>query len=115
MRGTYLWLGQLVSGVLIAGLLGIHIVVQHLNAALGTTDPTAWGPMIARASQGAWMGLYIALLAFGLYHGINGLRGIILESTASVRTGHIVTWVLIVFGIIVFIWGTYVPVALAAS
>ena len=57
----------------------------------------------------------IAVLAFGLYHGINGLRGIVLESTASASTGHIVTWVLIVFGIIVFIWGTYVPVALSAS
>ncbi len=115
MRGTYLWFVQLVTGVLIAVLLGIHMVVQHLNAVLGTTDPTAWGSMISRASQGSWVALYIALLAFGLYHGINGLRGIILELTSSVVTGRVVTWSLIVIGIVVFIWGTYVPVALSAS
>ena len=115
MRGTYLWFAQLVTGVLIAVLLGIHMVMQHLNAALGTTDPTAWQSMIDRASQGAWVGLYIVLLAFGLYHGINGLRNIILEVTPSARGGRIVTWMLIVFGVVVFIWGTYVPIALSGS
>ena len=115
MRGTYLWFVQLVTGALIAVLLGIHMVVQHLDAALGTPDPTAWEPMIGRAGQGTWVFLYISLLAFGLYHGINGLRGIILETTASVKTGRVVTWVLAILGIIVFIWGTYVPVALSNS
>ena len=67
MRSTYLWFVHLVTGVLIAVLLGIHMVTQHLDAILGTPDPTAWAPMIGRASQGAWVGLYIALLAFGLY------------------------------------------------
>ena len=115
MRGTYLWFVQLVTGILIAVLLGIHVVRQHLDAALGINDPTGWGAMIERAGQGAWVFLYIALLAFGLYHGINGLRGIILEATSSARTGRIVTWVLIVFGIIFFTGGTYVPVALLSS
>ena len=115
MRTTYLWFLQLVTGVLIAVLLGIHMVGQHLDAVLGITAPTTWEAMIDRASQGAWVGLYIALLAFGLYHGINGLRGIILELTVSARIGHIVTWVLIVFGIIAFIGGTYVPIALLAG
>ncbi len=120
MRNTYLWFMQLVTGVLIAILLGIHMVMQHLNAVLDffgvdVTEATAYESMIDRASQGIWVGLYIALLAFGLYHGINGLRGIILEATSSARTGRIVTWFLTVFGITVFIWGTYVPVALLAS
>ena len=114
MRNTYLWFLQLVTGVLIAVLLGIHMVRQHLDAALGITDPTAWGAMMERASQGAWVFLYIALLAVGLYHGINGLRNIILEVTPSVKTERIVTWVIIAFGIIAFIWGTYVPIALLA-
>ena len=115
MRGTYLWFAQLVTGVLIVVALGIHMVEQHLDAVLGTSDPTAWGPMIERAGQGIWVGLYIALLAFGLYHGVNGLRGIILESTSSAKIGRAVTWFLVVFGIIVFVWGTYVLVVLTAG
>ena len=120
MRNTYLRLLQLVTGALIAVLLGIHIVIMHLNDILGflgvdATEPTSWGAMIERASQGIWAGLYIALLAVVLYHALHGLRGIILEVTPSVKTGRIITWVLIVVGIITFIWGSYVPIALFSS
>lgn len=117
MRNTYLWFLQLVTGVLIAALLGIHMVIQHLGAILSffgieAADQTAWALMIGRASQGIWVGLYIALLAFVLYHGLNGLRGVILELTPSRKTERIITQVIIAFGVIFFIGGTYVPVAL---
>lgn len=119
MRTTYLWLLQLFTGVLIAVLLGIHLVIVNLDAVLGffgieATDPRGWESMIGRADQGIWVGLYIALLAVGLYHGLYGLRGIILELTSSSRTERIITWVFIVIGIAVFIWGAYVPIYLLA-
>ncbi len=120
MGSTYLRLTQLVTGVLVAVLLGIHMVIMHLDAILGffgvdATEQTAWASMIDRASQGIFVALYVALLAVGLYHGLHGLRNIILEVTPSIKTGRVVTWIIIVAGIIVFIWGTYVPVALLAS
>ena len=120
MRRTYLWIIHLATGVLIAAFLGIHMVVMHLDAILGffgfgDVEPTSWGPMIGRSGQGVWVGFYIALLAFALYHGLNGLRGIILETTPSVKVRRIVTRILIALGIIAFIWGTYVPVALWTS
>ena len=51
MGKTYSWLLQLISGVLIAVLLGIHMVLQHLDAILAffgaeMVDTTAWAPMI---------------------------------------------------------------------
>jgi succinate dehydrogenase hydrophobic anchor subunit len=108
------------TGVAIAALLGIHMVILHLDAVLGffgvdATEPTSWQSMIERASQGIWVGIYIALLAVVLYHALYGLRGIILELNPSVRTGHIITWVLIIVGITAFIWGSYVPLALFSS
>jgi len=120
MRNTYLRLMQLVTGILIAVLLGIHIAIMHLDAILGffgvdVTEPTSWESMIGRASQAIWVGLYIALLAVVLYHALNGLRGIILELTPSARTKRIATWVIIAFGIIAFIGGSYVPLALLVS
>ena len=120
MRTTHFHLLHMLAGVLIAVLLGTHLVVLHLDAILGffgarVIEPTAWQSMIDRASQGIWAGLYIALLAFVLYHALYGLRGIILEVTSSVRTERIVTWAFIIIGIITFIWGTYVPVALLSS
>ena len=120
MRNTYLRLLQLVTGVLVAVLLGIHLVIMHLDAILGffgvdVTDPTSWQAMIGRASQGIWAGLYIALLAFVLYHALYGLRGVILEVTTSAKTERIITWSFIIIGIIAFIWGSYVPVALLSG
>jgi succinate dehydrogenase hydrophobic anchor subunit len=120
MRNTYLRLLQLVTGILIAVLLGIHIVIMHLDAILGffgvdVNDVTSWGSMIERARQGIWAGLYIALLAVVLYHALNGLRNVILELTPSARTERVVTWAIIAFGIIAFIGGTYVPAALLAG
>lgn len=117
MRKTYQWILHLITGALIAVFLGIHMVLMHLDAILGffgieAAEPTSWGAMIGRASQGIWVGLYIALLAVVLYHALNGLRGIILESTSSAKTERIVTRVIIAFGIIAFAWGAYVPVAL---
>ena len=120
MRTTRLHLLQMLAGIVIAVLLGIHMVILHLDAILGffgfdATEPTSWQSMIGRASQGIWAGLYIALLAFVLYHALYGLRGIILELTPSVRTERIITRVFIIIGIIAFIWGAYVPVALLSS
>ena len=120
MRNTYLRFLQLVTGVLIAVLLAIHILIMHLDAILDffgvdTIEPTSWESMMGRAIQGIWVGLYIALLAVVLYHALIGLRNIILELAPSARTERIVTWVIIAFGIIAFIGGTYVPVALLAS
>jgi len=105
----------LFSGIAIAVLLGIHMVVLHFDAILGTAEPTGWVSMIGRSSQGVWVGVYIALLAFALYHALYGLRNIILEVTTSAKAGRIMTWCFTIIGIVAFAWGSYVPVALVGS
>ena len=116
-RFSYLWLMQLVTGALIAVLLGIHMVLQHLNDILvflgvDVKDPTSWQSMITRSHQAIWAGIYIALLAVVLSHALNGLRNIILELTPSPRTERVVTGAILALGIIVFAWASYVPIAL---
>jgi succinate dehydrogenase hydrophobic anchor subunit len=120
MRNTYLWFLQLITGILIAVSLGIHMVIMHLDAILGffgvdITEPTSWASMIERSRQTMWAVLYIALLAFVFYHALNGLRNIILELTPPARTERIVTRAIIAFGIIAFIWCAYVPIALLSQ
>ncbi|MBC8275318.1 MAG: hypothetical protein H8E40_10160 [Chloroflexi bacterium] len=120
MRNTYLWLLQLITGILIAVLLGVHMVLMHLDAILGffgvdATKITSWESMIERSNQGIWAGLYIALLAVVLYHALNGLRNVILELTPSVRTERVVTRVIVAFGIVTFVFCSYVPIALLSA
>jgi succinate dehydrogenase hydrophobic anchor subunit len=117
VRNTYLWFMQLITGILIAVLLGIHMVLMHLDAILGffgadVNDVLSWSSMIERSRQGIWAGLYIALLAVVLYHALNGLRRVILELTPSGRAERVTTWVIVAFGIVTFVWCSYVPIAL---
>jgi succinate dehydrogenase hydrophobic anchor subunit len=116
MLKTRLHLLFLLAAVGIAVFLGIHMAVQHLNNVLATgeTDPTSWLAMIARATENGWVVIYILLLAFGLYHGLYGLRGIILELTTSDKAIRVINWVFIIGGIALFIWASYVPIALAS-
>lgn len=120
MRRTYLWFLQLVTGALMAVFLGTHMVIMHLEDILSffgikVHEPTSWGSMIERAGKGFWLAFYILFLAFVLYHGLNGLRGIILELTPSAKTERIITWAIVALGIVAFALGTYVPVALFRS
>lgn len=105
------------AGIGIAVLLGIHMTIIHLDAVLNffgasINDPTSWAAMIDRSRQALWAGIYIALLGVVLYHALYGLRGIILEVARSPRAERIVTRSFIVFGIVVFAWTAYVPIAL---
>ncbi len=117
MKNAYLWLAQLVTGILVAVTLGIHMVWMHLDnilSALGidANEPTSWSSMIQRSRDIVWATLYIALLAFVLYHALYGLRNILFELVQSRGIRRAVTWGILAFGILAFAWGTYVPVIL---
>ncbi len=124
MRNTYLQFVQLITGILIAVLLGIHMVNMHLDAILGffgvqtffgvnlAADPTVFKLMQDRARTAVFAGIYIALLIFALYHAFNGLRNIVLELTTSARVERAVTTVIIIVGVIFLALGIYAPLAL---
>jgi len=120
MKTTRFHLLHMLTGILVAIFLGIHIVSLHLDAVLGffgiaVTEPVSWESVMERSVQGLWAALYIALLAVVMYHALYGLRGIILELTPSARAGRIVTWAFVAIGIATFVWGAYVPVALLSG
>ena len=120
MKNTYLQLAQMITGALVAVLLAIHITVQQSDVVLGllgikVADPTTWGSMMERAHQGSWVGIYISLLAFGLFHALNGFRNILLETNLSASAMRILTGFIIAFGIIFLVLGTYAPIALFSS
>lgn len=117
MRNTYLWLAQLITGILIAVTLGVHMVWMHLDDILSAfgidaKEPTSWTSVLQRSHDVVWVTLYIALLAFVLYHALYGLRNILFETAHSHRIRQVVTWGILAFGILAFAWGTYVPLTL---
>ena len=117
MRNTYLQFVQLITGILIAILLAIHMIIQHLDNILlffsiDVRHATSWTSMIGRAKQNIWAFIYIALLVFTLYHAFYGLRNILLELTPSPGAQRTITVVIIIVGVIFFILGIWAPLAL---
>jgi len=117
MRNTYLQLVQMASGAIAGILLLIHIAVQRLDIILGyfgvnVSDPLAYGSMMERARQGSWAALYIALLAFALFHALNGLRNILLELDLSDKAIRVSTGIIIFTGLVFLSLGIYTPVVL---
>lgn len=117
MRNTYLQLVQMVSGAIVGILLFIHIAVQRLDIMLGyfgvkVSDPLAFSSMMERARQGSWAALYIALLAFALFHALNGLRNMLLETNLSATAIRVLTGIIIAAGLVFLALGTYTPIAL---
>lgn len=113
MWETRCWLLQLLTGLALVILLGVHMAVQHLDGILAflgyaAGDPVAYATVVGRAQLLSWTVVYIILLALALYHGLYGLRAILLELSLSPRAGRVLTGVLAVIGLVAFGWGTYV-------
>jgi succinate dehydrogenase / fumarate reductase membrane anchor subunit len=84
MRDRTLWTWHVGAGVVILVLLGLHMVIMHLDATLaflgvGGGDPIEWDSVAERARSVFFTVTYVLLLGAALYHGFYGLRNILLE------------------------------------
>lgn len=111
MRETRLWLLSLGATVLIAVLLGAHFALMHYSPIFyGPTveETRTFAALLERGRQTAFLVIYILFLAAALYHGLYGLRGILLELPLARSYGRWVSAALVVIGLAFFVYGTYV-------
>jgi len=108
VAGTWPWFFQRFSAVALIVLLGIHIYLDHFE---GVGEETSGETLITFGDVSLRLGefMYILvdymLLAFVLFHGINGARTVLLDFDrfGKHRKGlDIALWVL---GIATLIWG----------
>jgi succinate dehydrogenase / fumarate reductase membrane anchor subunit len=117
MRATRLWLWHLAAAAVIVALLGLHMLVMHLDSVLALAqiappEPLAWQQVIARAKSAFFTGGYVLLLGAALYHGLYGVHTMICELTPSPRARRTTTIVLWVGGATLFAVGTVALVAM---
>ena len=84
MRDRTLWTWHIGAGVVILVFLGLHMAIMHLNATLGIFDVPGgeavdWANVVARMKSLFFTVTYVVLLGAALYHGLYGLRNILLE------------------------------------
>ena len=112
MRDQKLWTWHLAAGVIVLFLLGLHMAIMHLDALLGIFNPAGghpidWANVVARGQSLAFTVIYILLLGAALFHGFYGLRNILFELDPAPPLKKALSWVLIMVGIGLFIFGTW--------
>ena len=115
MRESKLWFWHILTAVIILVLLGVHMCTMHLGAILssigiGSSDPVRAAQVFQRSQQMIYLITYIVLLGAALFHGLYGLRSMLLELSLSRVLEKAIGGVCAVAGIVLFIYGSYVAV-----
>lgn len=90
-RNVWLWLFQRISAALLVAILGIHLWIANFGQ--------------ASASLRAVLGLI--LLGLALFHGLNGLRTIILDFDVGAQGHKFVTTILVLLGVTLLLFGVH--------
>ena len=109
------WTWHMAAGVIILFLLGLHMLIMHVGGITHLFAPyageaTAKVNSLFRDGKLFFTATYILLLGSALYHGLYGLRTMLLELTLRPGAEKALTSVLLVGGIALFGLGTWAAV-----
>ncbi|MEO0145131.1 MAG: hypothetical protein ABIL49_07775 [candidate division WOR-3 bacterium] len=108
MREGKLWFLHILSGALLVVLLGGHMYYMHLSG----TDPLSVENTFKRAKDIFFPISYTLFVALALFHGLYGLRGILLERFHTPFSQKIINILLSFVGFIFFLYAlitTWIP------
>jgi succinate dehydrogenase / fumarate reductase membrane anchor subunit len=116
MRESKLWFWHILSAAVILVLLGVHMGIMHLGAiwsalGIGSAEPVKSAEVFRRSEQLLFMVTYILLLGAALFHGLYGLRSMLFELSLSKALEKALGGLCAVAGVVLFIYGSYVAVA----
>jgi len=100
------WYLQRITGALLIVLLTAHFWVEHFMSAELRRGDLTYDAILGRISNPVWQFIDISFLLVALYHGLNGLRNIILDYS-RIRRGaaQAVSLVLVAAGAVWAWWG----------
>lgn len=115
MRDQKLWTWHVLAGVVILVLLGLHMVIMHLDTIVGVLNPAGgspvdWANVVARAQSMFFAVTYVLLLGAALFHGLYGLRNIVFELNPSTGVKRFVGVVLLLVGLSLFVYGSWAAI-----
>jgi succinate dehydrogenase hydrophobic anchor subunit len=109
------WTWHIITAIVILVFLGLHMVVMHLDDLVGSflagETATSWSSVLARSKSTFFATTYVVLLAAALYHGLYGLRTILLELSIGPRGQKFLTVLLWIGGIGLFGLGSFGTIA----
>ncbi|HEV2387973.1 MAG TPA: hypothetical protein VGS20_12045 [Candidatus Acidoferrales bacterium] len=105
-RNALEWYFQRITGALLLVLLAAHFWVEHFMTAPLRRGDLTFAVIASRISNPAWQAIDIAFLIVALFHGLSGLRNIILDyGRLGKRAAGAMTAALISIGAVWAWWG----------
>jgi len=102
-RGMWPWFAQRITGALLIILAGIHFFFTHF----GIEGFITFESIAQRVRVPFWFGFDLILLALAIFHGLNGVRAVILDYRPGSRGERGLTFVLWVAGVVSFVVGVW--------
>src|SRR5438876_9628087 len=100
------WYLQRITGALLIVLLTAHFWVEHFMSAELRRGNLTYDAILGRIANPVWQFIDIAFLLVALYHGLSGLRNIILDySRIGRRSAQAITLIILASGAIWAWWG----------
>jgi succinate dehydrogenase hydrophobic anchor subunit len=111
-RESTLWTWHLIAGAVIFVLLGLHMFIMHLSGLTGAEgqDVLSYSSVMERSRDIAFVVIYVLLLGVALYHGLYGLRKIVLELTLPEGAERVITVLVVLVGVGLFAIGSYATI-----
>jgi succinate dehydrogenase hydrophobic membrane anchor protein len=110
--GSLTWILQVVSGVLLVLLLGVHIVMQHFVASGGLRDYAQVVSYLSNPVVVAVESLFVIVL---IWHAMLGLRSVLLDFGFGPRGQTLITRGVIALGAVTAGYSFWLIAALAAK
>ena len=95
------WILQMISGLLLAALIAIHLYVTHFSA----HDALAYENVVQRFRDSGFRAVYALLLLAVTFHAFNGVRAIVLDTDFGAKNRKAVNWLLMLLFVAAFGYG----------
>ena len=100
--GSYAWILQRVTAVLLIAFLGTHFYIAHF-APVG--EAITFEVVTNRLQNALLVFVDAGLLAIVIYHALNGLRNVIMDFNIGRRAERALAFVLVIVGLVAFVYG----------
>lgn len=118
MKESRLWFLQFLTGAILLFLLTVHMGIMHLEGIFGFisrvagVEPLDWEAVLQRSKQVAFLFINIIFLGAALFHGLYGLRNILIEAIPSKKFGKVMGSLITIFGFLIFLYGSYATISI---
>ncbi|MEW5806214.1 MAG: succinate dehydrogenase, cytochrome b556 subunit [Acidobacteriota bacterium] len=103
--GMWPWLIQRITGAFLLLFLGVHFFITHFSAKVVNSKIDFQTVADRFRETTFWHNWDWLLLAFALFHGVNGIRAIILDFGVKPLTARVLFWLMMVICVVVFVYG----------